>query len=116
MQDTLQTAASLQAEIDALEVLCKEMSEVSYFHQTSKEEMPELTNEIHSVVYNILEFDIELDAGLEKLRELFNQRAHLCEKKKELTDKWNDFLKDDPRGKLKAKQKELADLLRSINI
>lgn len=116
MQEILQKAASLQAEIDALEVLDKEMDEVSYFHQSFKEEMPELTDEIHSVVYNILEFDIELDAGLEKLRELFNQRAHLCEKKKELSDKWNDFLKDDPRYKLKAKQEELADLLRSVNI
>lgn len=64
MQDILQTAASLQAEIDALEVLRKEMSEVSYFHQTFKEEMPELNDEINSVVYDMKQFDIELDAGL----------------------------------------------------
>ena len=116
MQEILQKAASLQAEIDALEVLVKEMSEINFFYLTFKDKAPELTDEIHSVVYNILEFDIELDAGLEKLRELFNKRAHLCEKKKELSDKWNQFIIDDPRNKLKTKQKELANLLRSLNI
>lgn len=116
MQDILRRAAELQKEIDELGVLDKEMSEVGYLCSgIKKDEMPEVINEIDSVVYKMSEFDIELEAGLEKLRELFNLRAHLYEKKKELSAKWEAFLKDDPRGKLKVKQIELADLLRSIN-
>lgn len=116
MQDILQRAAALQKEIDELEVLDKEMSNVGYFFQNLKDELPEISDEINSVVYGIKEFDIDLDAGLEKLRELFNQRAHLLEKKKELSVKWETFIKDDPRDKLKVKKEELADLLRGVLI
>lgn len=116
MQEILQKAASLQAEIDALEVACKEMGEVSRFFRTAKYEMPEISDEINSVVYDIMEFSIELESGLEKIRELFNKRAHLHEKKKEYSDKWEELLKKDPHPKQRAKQEELANLLRSINI
>lgn len=115
MQDILRRAAELQKEIDELEVLDKEMSNVSYFFHNLKDEMPEINDEITSVVYDMKEFNIGLDAGLDKLRQLFNQRAHLYKKKKELSAKWEAFLKDDPRGKLKVKQIELSELLRSIN-